>query len=524
METRSIFEPENILNNFSNNQDPPFCQNNQLFSFPARKALTFLTNQEVSNAYENLNFEFRSGLNPIIEVADVFLPRSVQNERIPSENQDSWFAYPTSKHYLVGQTWRHCDQDDARLLRDIYCGYNLAIHKILEEAGAKAESPDIWTDVWVEPCEFVVSMYKNFGSNPDEVSRIWTEYGIDLFKFVELQYEMRSAPYSFKPNATRLAKNTIYQEGRNTYLLTFQKLPDGKFKVRRFPPQLIPTSSVHARDASFEFNILPDIWHPHHGVSKAFTFPSYLITPHCEWLRWDVESGSFKGTISSSLENLHSVLKDGRICLNLTALYSLNVGSASLELVETATTRVYLKIPERPSSPVVIDSGPEEIQPPNPLVYLWNSHKLGFDLLHSQHVANKARVHERQIRLNYSDADAQTFGETGRFPWRPYEPIIQSLGSVTWSNFLNHQRLQVEKNKRTRYTQPGLRYDPMEWDRDVADVDLELEETKRTYENMFHEAQVIIWLNTIYRERMQERLEDEAFDDFEAKLETDPAV
>ncbi|EPS38981.1 hypothetical protein H072_7252 [Dactylellina haptotyla CBS 200.50] len=488
-----------------------------------RKPLAFFSNKIVSDTYRSLNFEYRDYLCPIIEVSDIFLPRTLYCERILPEDRDAWFKPPTSgQTCMIEQQWCHCKEDDARVLRDLYCGYNLQLHKTIQEASRRTSRCDTWVDVWVDPCNFVTSLYQNFQCSIDVVERLWDEHGIDFFKFVELQYELRSAPYSYKPNAIDLTTASNHRLGQKTYILSFQKLSEGRFKLRRFPPHITTACSVSPRDSGFECIIMPDIWHPHHSASKGFTLPKYSATPENSWLQWDSNMNCFRGRIPNSRSSVNSVLEDGRMCITIRGGYTLDVGSSKIDFAEAITTRIYIRVPETPrANPPVHQYSSQNYSYSLDLdSVFWGSQKLGLTKKHADFVVNKARMYKERLEEGYDDADAKRYMETGEFPWDTrFAPKIKSLGYVTWTDFINHKRQQKEHHRSILHyggtSENDVRYGPTEWDSGDINVDESLEEMRIAYENILQEADVIIWVNTQYRETMQERLIDEALEDID---------
>ncbi|KAF3927171.1 hypothetical protein ABW20_dc0102456 [Dactylellina cionopaga] len=439
--------------------------------------------------------------------------------------------------YSLRVAWRRCISFDAPVIRDIYCAYNCELKNIFQKVGSRACKIDVWTDVWVEPSVFLANFHNKCSCGTGEVDRIWSEYGIELSKFVEAQYDLRTTPYFYKP-AAMIISTEAHKEGQKMYLLTFMKLSNGFFRIRQFPPHIIVTSAFSRSGSGLELTVLPDLWHPHNGASKSFALPKYTVTAKTPWLQWDAKSSCFKGKVPP-WEELTSILSDdSRMCISIQGDYYLNIGSTDIDLQESLITRLYLKVPEMEDTPAAIGlknsaelrnnvevgnkiEG-EGVYPPNPLSFLWNSHKLGFEKRHSRFVVEKARLYESQLRHNFSDIDAKDYAANGTFPWDSKEPPIQSWGSITWDDFIEQKRQRMDHltyDSRGRLEvievlEGGPHYGPTECETFDYELDADLEEMREMYENKFHEAQAIFWVTSLYRESMQDRLEDESHDEF----------
>ncbi|KAK6347085.1 hypothetical protein TWF696_007165 [Orbilia brochopaga] len=489
------------------------------------------------NIYTTLNFNFHSFYEPIVEVADVFLPRTIQFDKIALDNKDVWFSAPTaSRPYMMCQTWRNCSHYDAHLIRDLHCAYNITLHKLLEKLKIYI-TPGSWTDVWVDPCQFVVDLCSNLECSDEDLEHIWSDYGIDVFKFVETQSILRSTPYSFKPDAIEiyaLHEPTNRAPGRNMYLLTCLLLPNGTFNTRQFPPQILTTSSLSETTDGLKCAIMPDIWHPHLAVSKAETAPSYTVTGDNPWLEWDPKQNCFKGDIP--LADVISISDGGRISVTITGEYNLNIGTSKIGLHESITTRLYLPLPSKQE--VASDDTDIEIDdytyPMTAVSLLCSSLWLGFDQKHSDCVVNMSRAYERAIR-DYNFASEMARKQPAAFDVHQWEnqsgakkPWMKSLGPTPWYTFLT-ERQQEEyyrlhdregRQKFIQSLQHDRRQEPLTWTLDEKEraevgVDEDLEQMRRMYETQFNEAHVILWLNTTYRESMQDRLLEESHDDCE---------
>ncbi|KAJ6256630.1 hypothetical protein Dda_8495 [Drechslerella dactyloides] len=496
-------------------------------------------NISAADIYKKLNFNFQSFYNPIIEAADVFLPRTVYFDNIALESQDTIFSAPTvGKPYMMSQCWVNCNNYDAHIIRDLHCSYNITLHKLLGKV--QAFKPIGWTDVWVEPCQFVSDLITNLECTDEDVEHIWSDYGIDLFRFVETQNVLRCAPYSFKPGAIQIhapaASDQV--EGRNMYLLTCSLLSSGMFMTRQYPPQVMATPSLSmGSDGVYRCTIMPDIWHPHLSPSRAMTFPGYTVTGDTPWLEWDPEENCFKGDIP--LADTVSQSNDGRIAVTITGEYNLNIGSSKIGLHESITARLYLPLPAKEE--VASDNSDIANEghgfPTLAASLLTSSPWLGFDNTHSAYIASVARMYDRTMQ-NIANEMSMNRNQRPNLNVRPWDTpprsktprlCIKSLGPTPWYTFLTERQQEEyyrvhDREGRKKFIesleedhrQEPVAWSPIESEAEEAEVkvDKDLEEMRRMYETQFNEAHVILWLNTTYRESMQDRLLEESYDDF----------
>ncbi|KAF3940790.1 hypothetical protein ABW19_dt0210293 [Dactylella cylindrospora] len=491
------------------------------------RPLALFDSNTIGKIYNDLNFDYSSQIDPVVEVSDVFLPRTVCFDRISQENRASWFFAPTDgKPYILRQTWKKCNQADARVLRDLYCAYYLTLHGILEKVKSikftksGGDALQGWSDVWVDPADFVTDFCSNLQCSESDVDRLWNDYGIDLFRFIETQYTLRSAIYSFKPNAIEV-KPGPRNEGRNMYLLTCLMQSNGKFKLRQYPPQLFATPTIALTRNKRDCVILPDIWHPHLSVSKSPVSPDYSVTGDTSWLKWKPDANWFEGEIPN-LDELTSVSGEDQICITITGDYILTLGSSSIELCESITSRVYIRIYKEAKA--TEEETLVGYYPPNPLDFLWGSKRLGFDKKHSDVIVKKSRQLENKLMHGFNDVDARRYAAFNEgFHFKVGPPII-SLGPISWYDYLDNKRTYSEypnckynetgRGKLVRQLREGSRsHFSEEKPDDEIELDSDLEDMRQGYENQFNEASALIWLRTIYHEDIQDRLEQEAIDD-----------
>ncbi|KAF3926774.1 hypothetical protein ABW21_db0208664 [Orbilia brochopaga] len=490
--------------------------------------------------YAGLNFNFRSFFEPLLEVDDVFLPRTVYFDRIVRQiNQEFWFTAPSnSRPYMMTQTWRNCSGLDAHLLRDLQCAYNVTLHKTLENV--KALVPvNSWTDVWVEPCQFMDEFCRNLECSEEDLDHIWDDYGIDLFRFFETQSILRSTTYSFKPDAIETPSPggpATRSPGRTMYLLTCLLSPDGRFKTRQYPPQILAAFSVRKTraPAGLEYTIMPDIWHPHLSASRADTFPRYALTGDVSWLKWDQEGNCFRGEIPRA--DVDSISDGGRIALTITGEYTLNVGSSKIGLHESITARVYLPLTFKQESACdnanITDSHGHPITSVSLLSAepRWSAVDKGYNNC----VVDMAQTYEKAIE-DFSFANKMVQKQplvldTGSWEnqARPKTPLqrMKSLGQTHWYTHAAERDREdyyrshdpEARKKLVRSLSDGYRQEPVAWNLDEKEgkqiqVDEDLEQMRLMWETRFNEAHVMLWLSSNYREEESERLVLDSPDD-----------
>ncbi|EWC45017.1 hypothetical protein DRE_06297 [Drechslerella stenobrocha 248] len=413
------------------------------------KPLAFFSEIAVQQTYKALNFDFQRFFNPILEVADVYLPRTAYYDKIALESPESWFSAPTiGKQYMIRRV--------------------------------KKLSPSGWSDVWIDPNHFIADFCFNLQCNEDDIEHVWVGYGIDIFKFIQTQWALRSTPYSFKPGAIDITSGP-HKEGCNMYLLTCLLLQNGQFEIRYYPPQVLIAMSVSAAK----------------------------VTEDTPWLEWDSWETRFQGRIPDPDDLAAS--DDGRICVIITGSYNLKIGKTKTRLHESLTTRLYVTVPRPQEDRVKIETD-RPSYPTNPQSFLWSSHALGFEKTHSDCSIQKATI-ETGLLGSYN----------GNFVARVPQGL-RSLGPARWDELL------IERRKRERQTQQGSGEGSTRFmeDRvlhdDKVESDNHLDDMRRRYETQLNEAVALVWLNTTYRESLQERLWDESHDECGFPCIIDPAL
>ncbi|KAK6523882.1 hypothetical protein TWF281_001848 [Arthrobotrys megalospora] len=498
-------------------------------TFGAPRGIPFFTNDEVFKLHNTLNFDNYQQWDRIVQLHEVHKTRSVEFDRLSPEARDTWFTPPVGcEPCIIRQQWGNCAKTDDQLIRDIYCAYYVAISNVLAIAGDPALGPSSpppsgWMEVLIDPFMLINEMRAVLQWSDETIDALRTDYGFDFFQFIDTQYELKSMSYLSQPTITLMDRI-----GDPGYVLTCKRTQAGRYKLRLSPPFIQTYWSIKQVNDEFECTVEPKIWHPNFGPSRTAATPRFSVGKDAEWLRWDQNRLCFWGIIPCNYQPKKDL--SGRWCayIEITADYNQCFWGRKLDgadffyLRESITSRSYGILPTGfMKSPPATPPYRPIIYPSNPLQFLWNSQKLGFSRKHSKFIVQKVREYERELDGGCVGGDAKAFVTYGKFPWDPKEPPIQSWGQVTWIDFLQQRRNRAEylrNDPRGRFEvirdlKKGPRYEPLNLEhiKDNHEVDEDLEEMRRMYENLNHEAHAIVWLNTVYRESLQDRLEDESF-------------
>ncbi|KAK6339433.1 hypothetical protein TWF718_008849 [Orbilia javanica] len=525
--------PEIVLEPLPEKESP---QQPQIDSAP--KTILLLTDDEVLKFYLTLNFQSTSQWHHIFQLHHVYKMRHVKFDLVSKEDSETWFTpYIADRPTVIRQQWKNCSTIDSHIIRDLHCAFYVALRNILTDVSDIEWEDNIstvsgWMEVCVSPPRLIGQMKEVLQWDEEIVDLLRSEYGIDILHFIDTQYEIKSRSFLREPTID-LTEN---QNGRG-YFLTCKKGKNDKYKLQISPPYIQTQWTIKHGDSGIECTVKPTVWHPHFLFPNRGITPRFSIGKDSQWLYWDRENLCFSGTVPENYQ-FHEG-PSGRSSVGLDIMVEFNhyfmgkrtEGSHLFYRRESITARSYGAIPmKNPSPPVATPT----IYSPNPLQLIWNSHKLGFNERHSDFIVGKAREYEAQLYQNRASDDAKDFAVHGLFPWDPKEPRIQSWGRVTWCDFLQQQRSRAEylrKDPRGRMEmirdlQKGPRLGPLdlEYGNDEEDVDDDLEEMRRMYENLNHDAHAIVWLHTLYRETMQDRLEDESLDMEQAGLRNREAL
>ncbi|KAK6352616.1 hypothetical protein TWF730_009436 [Orbilia blumenaviensis] len=464
--------------------------------------LSFLSNDEAFDLHGAINFDNPLQWGHIIQLHELYKERCVKFDSLPTASYDSWFTPAiANRPVTLRQRWKNCTKSDSHLLRDLHCAFYAALRNVLavlKVVGSESivSTPSGWIEICVPPIMLIDDMKETLKWSDETIEALRAEFGLDLSRFIETQLEVKSMSYLRKPSIDF----TDNQSGCG-YFLTCKKTEYGRYKLQISPPYIQAYCLIERVNNEFEF-----------GKDSG-------------WLCWDSEGLYFRGVIPHD----HKISEDPSghcyITIEITAerfqYFTGNgeQGSHTFYFQESITSRSYGSIPmEAEQPPAVMPI----VYPPNPLQSIWDSHKLGFNKRHSKFVVDRIREYEHELYQDCRSEEANNFAADGTFPWDPKEPKIQSWGEVTWCDFLQQKKARAEyfmKNPKGRMEvvrNLGKRplYAALEFEcsRDDQDIDEDLEEMRRMYENLNNEAHAIVWLNTLYRETMQNRLEDESLE------------
>ncbi|KAK6498645.1 hypothetical protein TWF481_011225 [Arthrobotrys musiformis] len=489
--------------------------------------IPFLTDSESLSRYRNINFEKTPQWHQIVQTHEVYKPRCVEFDQIATGDLDRWFAATVFENPIMFKhQWRNVYETDINILRDLHSAYYIALHNILSavneiQLGTDLSTVSGWMEVCIHPLTFISEMKTALQWTEDIFEYLKVAHGIDLIQFIDTQYELRSKTWLYRPTIDL----TDAQNGVG-YFLTCKRMSAGKYRLQLSLPQVQTEWSIKHGAEGLECILRTGFWHPHFIFSPVpRSTPRFSVGRDSAWFHWDEENSCFKGILPPN----YQIQEDpsGRSCITLDLKVELNryfigkqpTGSHLFYLQESLTTRTCGFIPEKPK-PSQLHYPPT--YSPNPLGRIWSSRQLGFNKRHSEFIVGKAREYQAEIYQERASDDAKNFAASGLFPWDPKEPRIQSWGNVTWCGFLEQQRDRIKYLRKTpagridmiRDLHEGVRYGPLDLggEEDKKEVDEDLEDMRRMYENLFHEAHVIVWLHTLYRETAQDRLEDESLD------------
>ncbi|KAK6514077.1 hypothetical protein TWF506_008503 [Arthrobotrys conoides] len=497
-----------------------------LYNEPAPKTIPFLTDNDALKHYETINFNSDPQWHHVVQLHEVYKTRCVKFESVKQEDWDLWFAPSTSDQpIMLKQQWKNCSPTDIRILRDIHCAFYLALRNVLSVVSDIVSEGHIstasgWLEVCVSPVTFLSEMRAALQWDEEIINRFRVEYGLDLLHFVDTQYELKS-----RTNLGRPDVDLTNDQNGHGYFLTCKRTRAGQYKLQLSPPQIWTQWSIKQGDNGVECIVKPTAWHPHFLFSITAVTPRFSVGQGFEWLEWDNKQFCFSGIVPDDYQP--HMDPSGNLCvrlditMNFTQYFigKMPEGPHLLYLNEGVTARSYGILPVKPAAP---PAATPTIYSPNPLQLVWGSHKLGFDKRHSEFILGKAREYESEIYQGRAGEDAKYFATHGLFPWDPKEPQIQSWGRVSWCDFLEQRKARAEylkKDPRGRMEviediRRGPRLGPLDpgYKTYSEEVDEDLEEMRRVFENLNHEAHAIIWLHTLYRETVQDRLEDESWD------------
>ncbi|KAF3091918.1 hypothetical protein TWF102_008601 [Orbilia oligospora] len=498
----------------------------QLYTATDPETIPFLTEHDALKLYGTINFDSAPQWHHITQLHEVYKRRFVEFDWVAPEDWDAWFAPAISdKSIILKQQWKNCNTTDSQILRDIYCAFYVALRNVLAVVNdivlaGNNSTVSGWMEVCVSPVTLLEEMRAVLWWDEETINVLRLEYGLDLLHFIDTQYELKS-----RSDLQRPTIDLTHDQSGHGYFLTCKRTTPGRYKLQISPPHIRTQWSIKQGDSGVECIVKPTVWHPHFLFSTTAVTPRFSVGQDFHWLEWDKKHFYFSGILPDD----YKPHKDpsGHLCIGLDITVEFTQyfmgkrpeGSHLFYLQETFAARSYGILPIKPAAPL---AAAPTVYSPNPLQLIWGSHKLGFDRRHSKFVMEKAQEYEDQIYQSQVSEDAKAFATHGLFPWDPKEPSIQSWGGVTWCSFLEQQRARAEYLRNDprgrveviRDIRKGPRLGPLgsKYKHYGEDVDEDLEEMRRMYENLIHEAHAIVWLHTLYREHIQDRLEDESLE------------
>ncbi|KAF3208410.1 hypothetical protein TWF192_001722 [Orbilia oligospora] len=490
------------------------------------ETIPFLTEDDALKLYGTINFDSAPQWHHITNLHEVYKRRFVEFDWVAPEDWDAWFAPAISDTPIIlKQQWKNCNTTDGLILRDIYCAFYVALRNVLAVVNdivlaGNNSTVSGWMEVCISPVTFLEEMRAVLWWDEETINVLRLEYGLDLLHFIDTQYELKS-----RSDLQRPTIDLTHDQSGHGYFLTCKRTTAGRYKLQISPPHIRTQWSIKQGNSGVECIVKPTVWHPHFLFSTTAVTPRFSVGKDYDWLEWDKKHFYFSGILPDD----YKPHKDpsGHLCVGLDITVEFTQyfmgkrleGSHLFYLQETFTARSYGILPIKPAAPPAVAP---MVYSPNPLQLIWGSHKLGFDRRHSKFVMEKAQEYENRIYQPQVSEDAKAFATHGLFPWDPKEPSIQSWGGVTWCSFLEQQRARAEylrKDPRGRMEvirdlRKGPRLGPLgsKYENHGEDVDEDLEEVRRMYENLIHEAHAIVWLHTLYREHVQDRLEDDSLE------------